>query len=338
MLQTDTIATAEALTGEEAPQELHHAKPRHPYQVVRMLPRDATDAQIDSAIQANFQPKVVRLNTRVDTLTTFGLKYNPYRDLRSVRFNQESLFAGSPYYRPELGMARPGVAGDPVPYTAGNDNVLTSLLVAIFLLTLFLISKSRSALSSQLRHFFYVPRSVSQMTQTSSEVRAQMLMVMQTGLLLSMFSFFYMGAYVSTTYFLPSQYHLIGIFLLVYMAYFMVRYVIAVAVNHTFFSKEKILQWGRTFLFLNATGGVLLFPLILLHVFFNMSMDNTVFSVAAVVIMYKILTFYKYYSIFFKGMGGFLQNILYFCALEIVPLLSVAGAVALIGDNLKINY
>ena len=39
----------------EAPK---YYKPRHPYQVLRTLPKDATPAQQDSAIQATFQPKV----------------------------------------------------------------------------------------------------------------------------------------------------------------------------------------------------------------------------------------------------------------------------------------
>ena len=45
-----------------------HFKPRHPYQVLRTLPKDATPAQQDSAIQAAFQPKEVRYSNMPDTL------------------------------------------------------------------------------------------------------------------------------------------------------------------------------------------------------------------------------------------------------------------------------
>ena len=57
-----------------------------------------------------------------------------------------------------------------------------------------------------------------------------------------------------------------------------------------------------------------------------------------VLVLVKILSFYKSYLIFFKRNGLFLQIILYFCALEVVPLSALWGGLVLISHYLKINF
>ena len=69
-IQDSTVVVAgqpEAI-GVNAAEQPKYYKPRHPYQVLRTLPKDATPAQQDSAIQATFQPKEVRYSNRPDTL------------------------------------------------------------------------------------------------------------------------------------------------------------------------------------------------------------------------------------------------------------------------------
>ena len=51
-----------------------------------------------------------------------------------------------------------------------------------------------------------------------------------------------------------------------------------------------------------------------------------------------MLTFYKSWAIFFRQNSMFLQIILYLCTLEIVPLLSLGGALVWITDVLKVNF
>ena len=57
-----------------------------------------------------------------------------------------------------------------------------------------------------------------------------------------------------------------------------------------------------------------------------------------VLILVKSLTFFKSYITFFRRKSLFLQNILYFCALEIVPLVSFGGLAATAINVLKINF
>ena len=91
-------------------------------------------------------------------------------------------------------------------------------------------------------------------------------------------------------------------------------------------------------MFLSSTEGILLFPLVLLMAYFNMGAHYAVIYMAIILFFVKILTFYKTYIIFFRSEGSFLQNILYFWALEIVPATSMWGILIATCTYLKINF
>ena len=62
------------------------ARPQTPYQVLRLLPKDATPAQQDSAIQAWFEPGEIHYSERPDTLHLPGQEIP--RDLKTVNIPQ----------------------------------------------------------------------------------------------------------------------------------------------------------------------------------------------------------------------------------------------------------
>ena len=116
------------------------------------------------------------------------------------------------------------------------------------------------------------------------------------------------------------------------------RMLLYTIVNNVFFSNKKNLQFLGSVLLITSLEGVALFPLVLLMAYFQFSMQNAIYYTATVLILAKILTFYKSYAIFFNQKGGFLQIILYFCALEMIPLLMLWSGLLVITENLKINF
>ena len=91
-------------------------------------------------------------------------------------------------------------------------------------------------------------------------------------------------------------------------------------------------------LFITAMEGLLLTPFVLLHIFGDLSLQITLIGVAFVIILAKILTFYKCYLIFFQRFGAILQIFLYFCALEMIPLVGLVGLLETFNEYLKINF
>jgi len=169
-------------------------------------------------------------------------------------------------------------------------------------------------------------------------VRFQFFLVLQTCLLLSIISFIYVQQNVADTFILSSQYQLIWIFFGVFAAYFCLRMLAYWIVNNVFFDRKKSSRWLKLVLFITSAEGVLLFPLVMLLSYFDLSVHSAVVYVAVVTVLVKILLLYKCFVAFFKQKDVFVQIILYFCTLEIVPLLTLWGTMAMIVDYLKINF
>ena len=175
MLQQDSIysnTSSSFATNDSMAQK--PAKPQTPYQVLRLLPKDATPAQQDSAIQAWFEPREIHYSEQPDTLHLPG--HEVPRDLKQVsipQYYRENFFSADTLYHPELEGGRVGVAGDPIPYAIHNDNIVTGLLIASFLLIMFAMSRISSFMIHQAKNFFYTPKVDQGFTETGTEIKFQ---------------------------------------------------------------------------------------------------------------------------------------------------------------------
>lgn len=311
-----------------------------PAQVLSWLPRSATPEQQDSAIQAHFKPAPINWSKRPDTLHLPG--HDAGRDLLKTELPQyyrEGFFSGDSLFHPELTGGRIGVAGDPVPYSVHNDDLITSMLLICFLCAVVAFSNARRFIVRQTKAFFYRPaEGITEVTETSSEMRFQAFLTLVTSFLVGLTCYFYTINFVATTFTLQSPYQLIVIFFGLSTAYFMSKLLLQTTVNLVFFGRKKNEQWTKSSLFLVSIEGLLLFPLVVLHAYFGLSPQSSLIYVAVVVVLVKLMALSKCINIFFDRKLVNLQFFLYFCTLEIVPLLAFWGAVAFIGNYLKINF
>ena len=184
-------------------------KPRHPYQVLRALPKDATPAQQDSAIQAAFQPKEVRYSDRPDTLHLpgYGKGKSALETTPLPKYYKESFFANDSLFHPERSGGRYGIAGETVPYTVSGDNAMTILLLIGFISMIISASKSRGFIIKQLKSTFYLPKNYDMtMSETSTELRFQFFMVLLTSMRYAVIFLYYSTRYVGDTYIVVSHY------------------------------------------------------------------------------------------------------------------------------------
>lgn len=339
--QADSTAAAGVrATAEASPAAGHKGKARTPYEVLKQLPEDATPEQQDSAIQANFTVVNTHLSTRPDTLSLPGHdKWTCPGRITQPREYIDRYFLNDSTFRPEIGSNRNGVAGDPVPYTIRGDNTLTALLIGCFIIAMLAFAGTRRFAARQAKLFFRDTKNdPADYSETTAEARAQVFFVLMTCLLLAIISFIYTLERVADTFILSSQYQLVAIFFGIYVAYFGIKMLVYRAVNSVFFGNRKSVVWLKSQLFATSTEGVALFPLVLLMSYFDLSMQKAIVYVAFVIILVKILLLYKSFMVFFKQKNFFLQIFLYFCALEIMPLLALWGVLVNVVDYLKINF
>ncbi len=260
-------------------------------------------------------------------------------DVQLPQYYREGFFSKDSLFHPELPGGRFGVAGDPVPYSIHNDSVITSILLAFFILVVIAIANIHEFIVRQFKNFFYIPREgTSEMTETGTELRIQVFMVFLSSLLLSLLFYFYTIHYIGDTFVLESQYHLIAVYLVLMIVYFTAKVILYSVVNSVFFDSKRKQHWFKTLLFISSMEGLILFPAVLLQTYFDMSEKNVILYFTIVLFFVKILTFFKCYVVFFRRNVVKLQIILYFCALEMVPLIAFWVTLDIVVKSLKINF
>ena len=314
--------------------------PITPAMVLSWLPRNATPAQQDSAIQSRFKPSEIRWSNRPDTLHLPGHdKGHNMLDVQLPQYYREGFFSKDSLFHPELPGGRYGVAGDPVPYSAHSDNIITSLLLVCFVMAIVSFAHARNFITRQTKNFFYLPHEgTTEVTETSNELRFQVFLVFLTCILFSLLFYFYTLNNYGDTFTLQSQYQLIAIFLCMTSGYFMAKLLFYTLVNNIFFDGKRNGQWIKSLLFITSLEGVLLFPIVILQAYFDLPIQDVIICITIVLVIVKFLTFYKCFVIFFRRNVVKFQIILYLCTLEIIPLLAFWGALVITANSLKINF
>ena len=340
MIIGDSIQTTIEATAPETIVEVHPTKPQTPYQVLRLLPKDATPAQQDSAIQAWLEPREIRYSEQPDTLHLPGEGIP--KDLKAVNLPQyyrENFFSNDSLYHEELSAQEYyGMAGDPIPYSYANDHLVTSLLIIGFLLIAFTFSRMSNFIVGQAKNFIRPSKNSLSLSETSGEIYMQIILTGLTCIVYALLYYLYATEFLASTYVTSSEYALLGIFLGVFVVYYLLRFGLYTMVNNLFFDSDRNKKFLTSLLYISSLEGLLLYPALALLAFMHLPAQNAIWYCIIVLILVKIMTFYKCFTIFFKQNDLFLQIFLYFCALEMVPLMTLWGGLSVIVDILKINF
>lgn len=254
------------------------------------------------------------------------------------QYYRQTFFSSDTLFYTERPVSHYGVEGEPVPYTLRGDNIISLLLLGSFILIIISVSKSRFFILRQLKDIFYPSHNDSNITETWNELRFQFFLTGLLCILMAIITYQYVNHFANFAFVFENKLLFIGIFLGIFVGYLLAKGLIYAVVNYVFFDSTQNSYWLKTLLFINAAMSVLLFPVVLLTTYINMSLENAFYFFGFIFIFSKSITIYKCWSIFFRKNDHFLQNILYFCALEIVPVLCLASGILVLIDNLKLNF
>ena len=232
----------------------------------------------------------------------------------------------------------PGVAGESVPYTMRGDDILVCLVLFCFITTTSVFANSGHAIFHQLKEFFYIPRIEYADANMLPGKLTLFILNLQTCLLFGIAYYFYTTHDVAAYDVLGSSYELMAVYFGVLVAYSLLKGIIYQMVNAVFFESKKNKQMVWTLVFIAALEGIAFFPIIILQIYFGLSVQTVAYCFVFILVIAKLMTFYKCWAIFFRQVGIFLQIILYLCALEIVPLLILGGVLVTITNELKVIF
>lgn len=230
-----------------------------------------------------------------------------------------------------------GVPGTPQPYSVRTDNVLTAALLLCFVLFVLAAAKSGRFFVRQAKDLFY-PSHENDSEESPATHFFMVFMAAVDSLLLAIGAFMYATDGDAPRFAVSSQSLVVPLYFVLFLAYFLVKWLAYNLVNGIFFGSKKTQQWTRTFFAVTALEAVMLFPLVMLLVYFDLAVKKSLFYFGFVLFLNKILLFYKCWKIFFRQNGFSLQIFLYFCALEITPLLALGGLWLWLTETLKVNF
>lgn len=339
----DSLTIAHQPEGEEIilDQPAQHYPIRHPYQVLRMLPKDATPAQQDSAIQAVLGGKTeIRYSERPDTLHLPGQPVGKsIKDVSVPQYYNETYFKNDSLFHPEIEAARRGMAGDPVHYRQGNDDIIVSTLILFSIFIILGLSQLRGIFAIEVKEFFAPPKENEiRQSQTTVEQLVQVFLALLTPFNVGILFFNFTTTYISDTFTPSSEYIVLGLFFAATFGTFLSQHLLYRWVNATFFPENNLSKWEDHKLFLLALCGALQMPIVLLNVFFDLSIFVSLILFGIVYVFYELLIFFKAYYIFFEKNTLKLQIFLYLCTLEIIPIFVEWGILMLMANTLTINY
>ncbi len=334
----DTVAgysfeeTADSLAAAPPP------KPRTVSGILRLLPAGATPEQQDSAVQAMMDiPPATHLSTQPDTLYIPGLKGSPaHVDLEKYDL-RKNYFSDKEYFHPELRVNQIGMAAEPVTYRLSSDDYVTGLLLASFFIASLFIARNIGILADRTRNFFRFHHDGDFSMSANPETKGHVFLILQTCLTLAILFFDYTQLNLTEVFNQVSPYILLGMDTAICFAYFVAKLALYKVVNWVFFDRAQNRQWLESYLLMVTLLGLSLFALALLVVYFDLSFKPLGITVVLLVSTFKLLQLIKCKQIFFAYRFSGVHLILYFCTLELIPVLLLWRALVYFNEILIVN-
>ncbi len=253
-------------------------------------------------------------------------------------YYKDNYFSNSEFYTEAKASNIDGMSGDPVHYHLMADDAITTIVLMCFFLLSLVFASGKRFLLQQIKEFNVVrERSSIFSIHSGSELRFQMFLTCQTIFILAVLFFDYTMDTFPEVFQNTSPYVLLGINTGVCIAYFFFKFSIYSFVNWVFFERQRRRIWLESYWLVVSLAGLVMFPLLLLIVYFDLSIKNAFIYLSVSWILSKLMLFYKAYSIFFSKKGGILYLIMYFCALELMPAAFLWQALVLANNSLIIK-
>lgn len=261
-----------------------------------------------------------------DSQTLFPLDGEGVGSPYLVMADKLGFFSGSEWACRDSVVRLVGVSGEPVPYRLSNDVFITVTLLLCLFVACFLVSRSMHALGLQAKSFLRLrDRNEDFSLKSESEVKDQFFVVLlecvvMSLLFVSLFTFVSSNPQFSKVNFQMS-YMVLLVDMGIILAYFAYKYGMIRLFNWTFFRRSERQIWMRGYNLISFGKTVTLLVLVTMILYTELPNSVYISIFVALLAVFELLVLYKTKQIFFGSIVGIVPAILYFCTLELLPLL-----------------
>lgn len=249
-------------------------------------------------------------------LTDDSLTLHP--SIPRIDFQKDSVSAFR--FTAEMAPLR-GIAGEERPYRFKDDSVVTIvLLLSLFLMT-WVFTRSRHYLSAKASEYFNNRRHRDNPADIQHGLNGKVLILLQTCCITGLILFGITLETQNQVFQHVEPYKILTCTILLSVGYYLVKIALYRFVNSIFFDRSSCGMWNETYQLHILLTGLLLLPIVLLIVYFEVSFVRLSAYLLMLIALAKALLLYKCRHIFFNYTLGWVHLFLYFCTLEIVPIL-----------------
>lgn len=231
------------------------------------------------------------------------------------------------------------MSGIPIPYIPAADDWVAVTLVVCFLLSAYVLSRSRKFLLQLIKEFVLHRERISLFAiATSADMRYLLLLIGQTCMLAGVcLHCYFCRLHPELPAHVPSY-----LLLLFYggcmLLYVLLKWLFYLWVGWIFFDKKRRSLWLESYSTLLYYAGFALFPILLFVLYSGRGLVEVLPVGLFLLAILKILTFYKWFKLFCNHLYGCSLLFLYFCTLEIVPCFVWFKGMGELTDYLIINF
>lgn len=212
--------------------------------------------------------------------------------------------------------------GEPIPYMLRADWIITCIVLLCFFLGTFVLKNGKKYLLFRIKKLFQSTRKNNQGDiVTSIYFHHSVVLTGITCILCGLCLYDYFADQTPMLFQQLPHGLLLGTYILLIILFILGKYALYSFINWIFFDKEQNRQWTETYFDVVILGGLMLFPVVLLVIYFDLNFATTKVFILFILIFAKVLLFYKCIRNFFRQIHGIVHLILYFCALELTPTL-----------------
>lgn len=210
--------------------------------------------------------------------------------------------------------------GEPLAQLPHNESWIFGVVFVLFIVFIFSLNRSYSWIEDSLKNIAKVKTRNSLFSKTTVEEY-------QSRFLLVLFSVGVITLYLYLTFY-PSIIINLKVYALLFLSsllYLFLKQKLSQMVAYTFLNKELFKIGSENFYNTLSFLGILLFPLLILKIYFYDGLNVKLFDTLALIFTFSALIFLtvKYFLIFYRKILDFFHILLYLCTLEILPLIGM---------------
>ncbi len=244
---------------------------------------------------------------------------------RLIPYDDGGLAKGDSVLHTEVPYKPFGFWATETPFRIRHNEWSGLLLLVCFFLAASLVLRLKKRFKELLRDIFLpIPGKENELlVDDPLRYSTRLIAVSLLSITATMVTFTYTQHEVAYYPFFETPYILFGAIFLLWILYFLAKRMMISFVNWVFFQKEKIFTMQRAYTFLYVVEGMLSLVLAMVVVYLPVPHENVLLLALGLIVLVKILLLFKTYKIFFPKLYGTLHLIVYFCTLELIPLLVI---------------